>query len=190
MANDPKLTQEQRQSLIELARAAIAAQFDPDMTIPTCHDQVFRQKRGAFVTLTIGGALRGCIGRIEPRDRLWNVIIEMAPAAAFRDPRFMALTRNELDQTEIEISVLSPLVPVDDPAEIVVGTHGLFIRKGLFSGLLLPQVASSRNWSVMTFIEETCRKAGLRPNDWQQQDAELFMFSAEVFSEKESESGC
>ncbi len=187
MADIPRLTADQRRMLLELARRAITAQFEPDTTVPACPDEALLEKRGAFVTLHIDQTLRGCIGRIEAVEPLWHIVADMAVAAAFRDPRFRPLARNELERVDIEISVLSPLEPVQDVADITIGTHGLFIQKGVFSGLLLPQVASSRNWDVNTFLEETCRKAGLKPNDWQEQDAELFMFSAEVFSERDSE---
>jgi len=183
MADIPQLTDDQHNLLVELARQAITARFDPKVTLPPCPNDSLAENRGAFVTLTINGMLRGCIGRIEATDPLWNIVAEMAVAAAFKDPRFPPLTREEFDRVEIEISVLSPLAPVNDVSEIVIGRHGLYIRKGPFSGLLLPQVASSRNWDVTTFLQETCRKAGLKADDWQH-DAQLFMFSAEVFGEK------
>jgi len=186
MDNVPRLTDDQRRSLLELARTAIAAQFDETVSVPACPDDTLSALRGAFVTLSISGSLRGCIGRIEATAPLWDIVAEMAHAAAFQDPRFPRLTRNELDMVDIEISILSPLERVDDPSDIRIGTHGLFIRKDIFSGLLLPQVASLRNWDVDTFLRETCRKAGLGPNEWQDEDAELFMFSAEVFGKKET----
>jgi len=187
MADVPRFTDAQRGRLLYLARAAITSRFETDVEIPTCTDAAFEEKRGAFVTLTIGGQLRGCIGRIEAVGPLWDVVADMAVAAAFQDPRFGPLTRDELDRIQIEISVLTPMVPVEGPDDIVVGTHGLLIRKGPFSGLLLPQVASSRGWDVRTFLQETCRKAGLKPDDWQQEDAEILMFSAEVFGDEDTE---
>jgi len=186
MDNVPRLTDDQRCNLLELARTAIVAQFDPAVSVPACPDEALSAPRGAFVTLSISGTLRGCIGRVEATAPLWDIVAEMAHAAAFHDPRFMRLTRDELELVDIEISILSPLEPVDDPSDIRIGTHGLLIRKDVFSGLLLPQVASSRNWDVNTFLQETCRKAGLGPNEWQDDDAELFRFSAEVFGEKET----
>ena len=181
-----ELTDDHRRSLLELARMAIAAQFDETIPAPSCPDDALSTPHGAFVTLTITGSLRGCIGRIEATTPLWDIVTEMAHAAAFQDPRFPRVTQDELELVDIDISILSPLEPVDDPSDIVIGTHGLLIRKDLFSGLLLPQVASSRNWDVTTFLRETCRKAGLGPNEWQDDDAELFLFSAEVFSDKET----
>ena len=186
MADILELTDDRRRRLLELARTAIAARFDKTVSIPPCPDDALSTPHGAFVTLTISGSLRGCIGRIEATTPLWEIVAEMAHAAAFQDPRFPRVTRDELELVDIEISVLSPLEPVDDPTDIVIGTHGLLIRKDLFSGLLLPQVASSRNWDVDIFLGETCRKAGLGPNEWQDDETELFLFSAEVFSDKET----
>jgi len=186
MADILELTADRRRSLLDLARTAISARFDKTVSVPPCPDDALSTPRGAFVTLTITGSLRGCIGRIEATTPLWDIVAEMAHAAAFQDPRFPRLTRDELELVDIDISILSSLESVADPTDIVIGTHGLFIRKDLFSGLLLPQVASSRNWDVDTFLQETCRKAGLGPNEWKDDETELFMFSAEVFSDKET----
>ena len=106
---------------------------------------------------------------------------EMAQAAAFRDPRFRAVTEDELPYLDIEISVLTPLRQIESPEEVQVGLHGIMIRKGFLSGLLLPQVATERNWDRTTFLQETCRKAGLSPDAWMDDDAEIYVFSADVF---------
>ena len=183
-----RLTDEHKRRLCELVRASIARHFDPAVELPACPDESLMEPRGAFVTLTVGGRLRGCIGRIESTEPLWRVISEMAVAAAFEDPRFPPLSRTEMSDLGIEISILGPLELVDGPDDITVGVHGLFIRKGHRSGLLLPQVASSRNWDVETFLRETCRKAGLRPDDWRE-GALIYAFSAEVFDEPLDDDG-
>ena len=184
MADTPPFSATQHRLLIDLARTSIARRFDATIEPPPCPDAAFTEKRGAFVTLTVDGHLRGCIGRIEAVDSLWNIVGDMAEAAAFKDPRFPSLSSEEFDNTQIEISVLSPLEPVNDIDSIIIGKHGLLIRKGPYSGLLLPQVASSRGWDVKMFLQETCRKAGLKRDDWIN-DAEILMFSAEVFGEED-----
>jgi AmmeMemoRadiSam system protein A len=106
----------------------------------------------------------------------------MAQAAAFRDPRFRPVEEEELPLLDLEISVLTPFEEIDDPEQIQVGLHGILIRKGYISGLLLPQVATERNWDRMTFLEEACRKAGLPRNAWKDPDTKIYVFSADVFS--------
>jgi AmmeMemoRadiSam system protein A len=105
----------------------------------------------------------------------------MAAAAAFEDSRFSPLTVHELKDLELEISVLTPLQRIKDINEIEIGKHGLYIKKGFYSGLLLPQVATEYNWDRQTFVEETCRKAGLHRNAWREKGTEVYMFSADIF---------
>ena len=107
----------------------------------------------------------------------------MAIAAAFNDPRFPPLNPDELRDVTLEISVLSPLKIINDIREIEVGIHGLYITKGFHSGLLLPQVATEYKWDRLTFLEETCHKAGLHPNAWKDKDTKIYIFSADVFKE-------
>ncbi|MDI7260353.1 MAG: AmmeMemoRadiSam system protein A, partial [Thermodesulfobacteriota bacterium] len=140
-----------------------------------------RENRGAFVSLHKKGQLRGCIGYIEGRGPLHQTIEEMAEAAAFRDPRFTPVTEKELHDLEIEISVLTPLKKITDVGEIEVGRHGIYIKKGRFSGLLLPQVATEYGWDRKTFLEHTCQKAGLPSSAWKDKDAEIYIFSADIF---------
>ncbi len=139
------------------------------------------QKRGAFVTLHKYGELRGCIGNIIGIEPLHETVKNMAIAAAFEDPRFRPLQKEELKDIDIEISVLSPLKRIKNPDEIVVGKHGIYIRKGFYSGLLLPQVATEYNWDRYTFLDQTCLKAGLNPGCWKEPDTEIYIFSALVF---------
>jgi AmmeMemoRadiSam system protein A len=140
-----------------------------------------KENRGAFVTLNKHGQLRGCIGTIQPSRPLYQVVEEMAAAAAFEDSRFDPLTVQELKDLELEISVLTPLQRVKNIQEIEIGKHGLYIKKGFYSGLLLPQVATDYNWSRQTFLEETCRKAGMDRNAWKEKGTEIYMFSADIF---------
>jgi len=179
------LTIDERKFLIETARDAIRhAVLGKKYIVPTPVSATLKEKRGVFVSLHRDGSLRGCIGCIEGFEPLYVSVAELAVAAATEDPRFPAVAPRELESIEIEISVLSPLELIDDITRIEVGKHGLFIRKQIFSGLLLPQVATKYGWDRITFLEETCTKAGLGRNEWKK-DADIYIFSAEVFSEKD-----
>lgn len=142
---------------------------------------ILKENRGAFVTIHKQGQLRGCIGYIEGHGPLHKTIEEMAEAAAFRDPRFMPVSEKELPDLAIEISVLTPLKRITDVKEIEVGEHGIYIKKGWYSGLLLPQVATEYGWDRQTFLEHTCLKAGLPNNAWKDKDTEIYIFSADIF---------
>ncbi len=137
---------------------------------------------GAFVTLSEGGSLRGCIGRMQSNDPLVATVSEMAHAAAFEDPRFPPLKKEELDLVDIEITLLSPLHPIA-PDEVVVGKHGLLISARGRSGVLLPQVPVEYGWDRETFLEQVCRKAGLPSDTWKSSQAQLYGFEGFVFSE-------
>lgn len=139
------------------------------------------QLRGAFVTLHLEGQLRGCVGFIQPARGLYQTIVEAALNAAFHDPRFLPVSEEEAPGLEVEISVLSPPQPIR-PEEIVVGRHGLVVARGLYRGLLLPQVAVEQQWDAPTFLEQTCLKAGLPADAWKR-GAALQAFTAEVFGE-------
>jgi AmmeMemoRadiSam system protein A len=144
------------------------------------------QTGGAFVTLRIGGELRGCIGYIEYPGPVRTAVEDVARKAAFGDPRFEPLGPDELDRVQIEISVLTPMRPITSPGEITVGNDGLVISCRGHRGLLLPQVATEYGWDAEEFLENTCRKAGLQAGAWREPGAELEAFSAEVFSEEPS----
>jgi len=143
--------------------------------------KTLKEQRGAFVTLNKHGSLRGCIGYIEGYKPLYEAVAEMAEAAAFRDPRFMPLTQDEWKDIEIEISVLTPLERITDINQIKAGKHGIYIKKGFYSGLLLPQVATEYGWDRKTFLEQTCRKAGLPSDAWKEEDTVIYIFSADIF---------
>jgi AmmeMemoRadiSam system protein A len=179
------LTTEERASLLEFARRTIHAHLtrsEPPLPValrePMAHS-------GAFVTLHHGHDLRGCIGYPGSDRRLDEVIGQGAIAAATEDPRFRSVTASELPRLTIEISVLTPIVPVQDVAEIEVGRDGLVIQDGYHKGLLLPQVATEYGWDRETLLAHTCLKAGLDRHAWKL-GAKIMRFQAEVFSEGKS----
>lgn len=177
------LCSEDRRTLLELARNAIAAAVCharlPDMPLVTGE---LARPAGAFVTLQLQGQLRGCIGQVEPIWPLAETVAHCAIAAACEDPRFQPVNPEEVAELEIEISILSALEPIR-PEAIEVGRHGLLVARGGLRGVLLPQVAAERHWSRERFLQETCRKAGLEPAAWKGPDTRLLAFSSEVFSE-------
>jgi AmmeMemoRadiSam system protein A len=174
----------ERRWLLRLARSTIEARL-MDAGLPNEPPQPgpLTANRGAFVTLTLDGALRGCIGHVVGCDPLWLSVRENAINAAFHDPRFPPVEAAELAAVAIEISALTPLWPVNDPDEIVIGRDGLVIERSHYRGLLLPQVAERYGWSPVEFLDQTCRKAGMQPGCWRDPGATISAFSAEVFSE-------
>lgn len=179
-----ELDENEKLELLKLSRLTLES-YIRDKVIPDYKPKSKRleTKCGAFVTLHKNGNLRGCIGYVEAYKPLYETIIEMTIAASTRDPRFEPVTINELNSIDIEISVLSPLEPITDFSKIIIGKHGLVVRQGFYSGLLLPQVAVEWNMDVTTFLEETCRKAGL-PRNAYKNGATVYYFSACVFGEK------
>lgn len=179
---DLGLSEEEKKVLHRIAKAVIENKTKgkpvPDFKIDS---PVLKENRGAFVSLHKKGQLRGCIGYIEGRGPLHKTIEEMAEAAAFRDPRFLPVVERELSELDIEISVLTPLRKITDVNEIEVGKHGIYIKKGWNTGLLLPQVATEYKWDRKTFLEHTCQKAGLPSNAWKEKDTEIYIFSADIF---------
>lgn len=149
-------------------------------------DSGLRQTAGAFVTLYKKGALRGCLGVIVSEEPLLETVSGIAGRAATADPRFHPVTEDELSSIQIEISILSPLREISSIEEIQVGTHGLLIHAGMFRGLLLPQVAVTQHWSRTQFLEETCIKAGLPPDQWKHSETRIFIFSAEIVRQRVS----
>jgi len=179
------LNKAQREKLLKIAQESLENYIKTGKRKEfSVDDSGLTRVQGAFVTLTKEGQLRGCIGRIVADKPLFQVIADMAIEAATGDPRFPPLTKKELLDIEIEISVLSPFEKIDDVNKIEVGKHGIMIRKGFYSGLLLPQVATDYSWDRDTFLKHTCHKAGLAPDTWKDKSADIYIFSAEVFSEK------
>ena len=181
----PHLTDAEKEKLLHIARETLTAYLTKGVTPDYAVEEPgLLQEVAAFVTLRRRDSeLRGCIGRVEVSEPLYRTIQDCAISAATQDYRFPPVTAPELDDLVIEISALSPFRPISKPGEIQVGQHGLLIRKGFHVGLLLPQVASDRNWSRDEFLRAICLKAGLPPNAWR--DADLSVFSAEVFEETE-----
>jgi AmmeMemoRadiSam system protein A len=179
---DLGLNEQEKKTLHQIARTVIENKAKgkpvPEFKIDS---SILTENRGAFVSIHKRGQLRGCIGYIEGRGPLHRTIEEMAEAAAFRDPRFMPVTERELPDLDIEISVLTPLKKITDVNEIEVGKHGIYIKKGWNSGLLLPQVATEYGWDRQTFLEHTCQKAGLPSNTWKDKNTEIYIFSADIF---------
>lgn len=182
-----ELNHEQKIKLLKLARKTIADSLNRsfDMNEQDFSEVIFGEKCGAFVTLHIKGNLRGCIGYIEGVKNIPETVKDMALSSAFRDPRFMPLSKDEYNNIDIEISVLSPIEKVNDISEIVVGRDGLIITKGYNRGLLLPQVPVEQGWDRDTFLTHTCYKAGLPGDSWKKGGVLIEKFSAQVFSEKE-----
>ncbi len=180
------LTRQQKKTLLRVARETIekvtAGKPSPSFEF---NDPLFREERGGFVTIHKNGDLRGCIGYVRAIKPLLDTIIEMAEAAALHDPRFHPVKPDEVKDLEIEISVLTPLRKIEKVDEIQVGVHGLMLENGFSSGLLLPQVATEYNWDRDTFLEHTCTKAGLARDAWKDKNTNIYVFSADVFSEKD-----
>ena len=144
-----------------------------------------KTESGAFVTLHKHGELRGCIGYVVGFKPLQDAIQDLAVSAAFNDPRFPPLSKDEFELIDLEISVLTPLEKVHSIKDIQIGRDGLMVKRSPFEGLLLPQVATEYNWDVETFLSHTCRKAGLPAEAWKDGAIEIWKFSAIIFSEKE-----
>ena len=142
------------------------------------------QKTGVFVSLHKMGELRGCIGDVENTNTILRGVIENTVNAASKDSRFPPITEDELDNVDIEISVMTPLTLVDDIENIEVGKDGLVIERGFHRGLLLPQVAVEWGWDRYEFLENTCQKAGLPIDAYEKKDTKIFRFRAQVFGEK------
>jgi len=183
------LSEKGKKEILKLAKLAIQSIFKKELIA-----ELTKQKRvvknlglrnGVFVTITKRGELRGCIGYILPVREFEELVVDAAVSAAMRDPRFDPLTEDEVGEIEIEVSVLSEPKRIENVSEVEVGKHGLIVRRGPFQGLLLPQVATEYNWDKLTFIRQTCIKAGLSPDEWKKEGTEIYTFTAEVFSENE-----
>lgn len=178
------LNKEEKAELLKLARRAISLYVKENKMLNySTENPLFIIPKGVFVTLKKQGRLRGCIGFIEPVLPLYKGIVQAALYAATKDPRFKPLSPEELADVEIEISILSPLKRIAGPEWIQPGKHGLVVKKGERSGLLLPQVATENRWDRETFLKQACLKAGLRETAWKA-GAEIYVFEALVFSEK------
>jgi AmmeMemoRadiSam system protein A len=186
-----ELTLTDKKELLTIARSAIESALK---------DRVYKKplppknktlliKAGAFVTLKKQNNLRGCIGYVEAHNPLFQTVADAAISAALKDYRFPSVRENELSEIEIEISVLTPPQPVKNTSEIVVGKDGLIMEKGFDRGLLLPQVPEEYGWNLEKFLEQTCLKAGLPPDAYQDPETKIWSFRAIVFNEKETQGG-
>jgi len=176
-----EFSQQERSQLLRLAHESIEsalAGHEIPLDPPTSH---LAQPRGVFTSLHLHGQLRGCVGYVLPAGSIYRAVGETARAAAFEDNRFSPVTLAEAPHLEIELSILTPPQPIAAEA-IEIGRHGLLISQGGRRGLLLPQVPVEHHWDRVTFLEQTCRKAGL-PGDAWQNGAVIEAFSAEVFGD-------
>jgi AmmeMemoRadiSam system protein A len=186
------ITDEEKQYLLAIARETIAAKLEKREPVyskqPTAEDSSLSKPCGAFVTLHIKDArgnqqLRGCIGRMVAATALEKTVKTMAVEAAFGDPRFPPLSKEEYPRISIEISALSPLEPCPDPRSVKVGVHGIYLIHRGRSGVLLPQVPVEQGWDQDEYLDYINRKAGLPPGSWDDPSAERYVFTAVVFGE-------
>lgn len=186
------LSDDEGRLALKLSRDAIEAYISDGKRInPADYNlgDLFDEKRGVFVTINKNGMLRGCIGLPYPMMELKDAIVEAAISAASSDPRFPSLSIDELEKIELEVTILTEpvkldLKPKDRPNGIVVGKHGLIVRRGTHHGLLLPQVPVEWGWNVREFLEQTCLKAGLTPDMWLDDKTEISTFEGQIFNER------
>jgi len=173
------LTEQALQALLALAEATVRASVRGEPVPPLPEHSELSAPRGVFVSLHRRGALRGCLGHLEADLAIGEVTRRMAIAAARDDPRFPPVSPDELDELDVEVSVLSPFHPVR-PDDVVPGRDGLVVHRGPRLGVLLPQVAVEQRWDRLTFLRAVCQKAGLSAEAWRDPDTELFAFSAQI----------
>lgn len=179
-----ELNVDEMQALLAIARQAIihGVRTGQEYVEPR-EEKALNQRNGCFVTIKQNGQLRGCIGNFQSELPLFKEVAHMALASATKDPRFYPLKEEDLENFHLEISVLSRLHKIDDIDEIEIGKHGIYIEKSFYRGVLLPQVATEHHWDRQTFLKQTCIKAGLPTDAWQADDADIYVFSAQVFGE-------
>lgn len=177
------LTEKEKQTLKKLAKNKLFSHVTGSKADKIQKNELTENLKlnvGAFVTLYKNRKLRGCIGRFMPNSSLYKIVEDMTISAASYDSRFNAVTKEELDEIEIEISVLTPLQKINSIEELKVGRDGIYITKGGQSGTLLPKVASDNGWSKEEFVEYCSKyKANLGSDGWK--DAELFIYQTIVF---------
>lgn len=179
---EKELNAHEQNVLLAIARQAIETHVRSGNTyIEPREEMALNRRNGCFVTIKQRGQLRGCIGNFQSEHPLFREVAEMAIASATKDPRFYPMKEEDLATFSLEISVLSPLLKIDDIQEIEVGRHGIYLEKGFYRGVLLPQVAIEHGWDRETFLKQTCLKAGLPTNAWNSEDAEIYVFSAQIF---------
>lgn len=179
-----ELTDEEKHYLKDLVVQSISFGLNPSggpYGPPAPPTDKLKEALGAFVTLKLGGHLRGCIGNVQGSGELFRTVWDMAQNAAFKDPRFPPVNENDFEALEYEISILSPLAPCPDPEKVEIGRHGLIMSRDGRSGLLLPQVPVEWDWDRETFLAQTCNKAGLPRDAWKDPATTILWFEAEVF---------
>ncbi len=179
------LSDNEKKILLKTARITIENTFQtPKKPLPQPTENL-QEYCGAFVTLHRKGKLRGCIGNMTGIKPLFETIIQMAESSAFHDPRFTPVAAHEVEELDIEISVLTPLREIEDVEEIEVGKHGIYMQRGHRSGVLLPQVSVEQGWDRNTFLEHTCMKAGMTTDCWQDPEVKISVFEAIIFRDTE-----
>jgi AmmeMemoRadiSam system protein A len=185
ISSDVYLPAESQQSLMHLARQTLEAFVrGTEREHGRIRDPYLRVRHyGAFVSLHNKDELRGCIGNCAPQAPLFETVIKMTEAAAAQDYRVNPVAQSELGEVDIEITVLSPLVVPEDPLALETGKHGLHIARDGRRGVLLPQVATRYGWDMRTFLEQTCLKADLPRDAWQDAETEVLCFTALIIGE-------
>ena len=183
---DEMFTGDQKKKLLKMARDTIHHYLETGEALEVESDEAFMEEMGAFVTLHKSGQLRGCIGHIVGDKPFYLTVRNMAIASAVEDPRFPSVRLDELDDIDIEISALSPMKKIDDYNEIQIPGHGVMVRRGWQSGVYLPQVATETGWDREEFMNSLCaQKAGIPMDAWKTGECEIYVFTAEVFGEKD-----
>jgi MEMO1 family protein len=183
-----RLTGSEKKTLLQMAFVAIVKKVDPSRKVTGITGELtpaLECRCGAFVSLYIDQKLRGCIGTFSEEEPLYKNVSLMAASSATSDSRFTPVQPDELERLKLEISVLTPRRRIYDPSEIVIGKHGIYLKKGSNRGTFLPQVAVSQNWTVDEFLDNCARnKAGIGREGWK--SAELYTYEAVVFRSEES----
>ena len=177
------LTENEKTILLSTARESIKSYLEDRQGIYPEATEKIKTPLGSFVTLHIDGKLRGCIGHMLPDKALIEDIKILARESAFHDPRFPGLNIKEFESIDIEISVLSPLEP-STTEDVEVGKHGIIMKNGYNSGVLLPQVPVEQGWDREEFLTQTCRKAGMQGDCWKDPGTQIETFTAVIFGEK------
>jgi hypothetical protein len=184
------LNNDEKQALLEVARdtleCCVKGQKPELKSGEYTLSQTLKKKRGVFVTLNKNGNLRGCIGHIQPREQLFDAVIDNTINSSMNDGRFKPVSEDELSDIEIDISVLSPIKKISGADKFITGKHGIIIRLGNMSAVFLPQVATEQGWDREETLAHLCNKAGLPSYAWKDEEMEFFVFTAEVFHEDKS----
>ena len=185
------LNSDEKLTLLEVARKTLESSVKegkrPDLNSGEYTlSQTLKNKRGVFVTLNKNGNLRGCIGHIQPREQLFDAVIDNTINSSMNDARFKPVSEDELPDIEIDISVLSPIKKISGAEKFITGKHGIIICLGGMRAVFLPQVATEQGWDREETLAQLCNKAGLPSYAWKDDEMEFFVFTAEVFHENKN----